>query len=83
VILSYGRTAKGLAFQGGVRDAWEIMARDYPDRRRQQQPVYWLNRRVVDLPCVRVDSRERRTLSANGYLCHNKPRVPPDHANFL
>src|SRR3954471_232657 len=31
VILSYGPYAKGLAFQEGYADQWEIMAREHPD----------------------------------------------------
>jgi uncharacterized protein len=64
VILSYGPYAKGLAFQEGYADQWEIMAREHPDvvrgsSNRYQSwelvdPEKWV---PDDYACVRVDSR--------------------------
>jgi predicted acyl esterase len=64
VILSYGPYAKGLAFQEGYADQWEIMAREHPDVARGSSNRYQ-NWEVVDpekwvpdgYACVRVDSR--------------------------
>src|SRR5215210_7584325 len=64
VILSYGPYAKGLAFQEGYADQWNIMARQHPDVTRGSTNRYQ-NWEVVDpekwvpdgYACVRVDSR--------------------------
>src|SRR5215217_6738376 len=64
VILSYGPYAKGLAFQEGYADQWEIMAREHPDVVRGSSNRYhnWeavaTEKWVPDgYACVRVDSR--------------------------
>jgi uncharacterized protein len=64
VILTYGPYGKGLAFQEGYKDQWEIMAREHPDVPAGSTNKYQ-NWEVVDpekwVPegyvCVRVDSR--------------------------
>lgn len=64
VILSYGPYGKGLLFQEGYRDQWEIMVREHPDVAAGSTNKYQ-NWEVVDpekwVPdgyvCVRVDSR--------------------------
>jgi uncharacterized protein len=64
VILTYGPYAKGLAFQEGYRDQWEIMAAGHPDVTAGSSNRYQ-NWEVVDpekwvpegYACVRVDSR--------------------------
>src|SRR5215210_5699109 len=40
VILSYGPYAKGLAFQEGYADQWNIMARQHPDVTRETRDLY-------------------------------------------
>jgi len=64
VILSYGPYAKGLAFQEGYADQWNIMAREHPDvtvgssNRYQNWEVVDPEKWVPDgYACVRVDSR--------------------------
>ena len=64
VILSYGPYAKGLAFQEGYADQWQIMAREHPDvvrgssNRYQSWEVVDPEKWVPDgYACVRVDSR--------------------------
>lgn len=64
VILSHGPYAKGLSFQEGYADQWEIMVREHPDVARGSTNAYqaW---EVADpekwvpdgYACVRVDSR--------------------------
>jgi predicted acyl esterase len=64
VILSYGPYAKGLAFQDGYADQWELMVAQHPDVARGSSNRYQ-NWEVADpekwVPdgyvCVRVDSR--------------------------
>jgi predicted acyl esterase len=63
-LLTYGPYAKGLAFQDGYPDAWNVMVRDHPDVAAGSSNLYQ-NWEVVDpekwVPhgyvCVRVDSR--------------------------
>jgi predicted acyl esterase len=63
-ILSYGLYGKGLAFQDGYPDQWEILAARYPDAVEGSSNLY-ANWEVVDperwvpdgYACVRVDSR--------------------------
>src|ERR687890_1918851 len=64
VILSYGPYAKGLAFQEGYADQWNIMAGEPPDvtagssNRYQNWEVVDPEKWVPDgYACVRVDSR--------------------------
>jgi uncharacterized protein len=64
VILSYGLYGKGLAFQDGYPDQWEILASRYPDAVEGSSNLYanWEvgdpERWVPDgYACVRVDSR--------------------------
>ena len=64
VILTYGPYGKGLAFQEGYKDQWDIMARAHPDVTAGSTSKYQ-NWEVVDpekwvpegYACVRVDSR--------------------------
>lgn len=64
VILTYGPYGKGLAFQEGYPDQWQIMAKEHPDVAAGSSNKYQ-NWEVVDpekwVPhgyvCVRVDSR--------------------------
>lgn len=63
-LLTYGPYAKGLAFQDGYGDSWDVMVRDHPDVAAGSSNLYQ-NWEVVDpekwVPhgyvCVRVDSR--------------------------
>ena len=69
VLLTYGPYGKGLPFQVGYRDQWEIMARDHPDVTAGSTNKYQ-NWEVVDpekwvpdgYACVRVDARVFRPL---------------------
>ena len=64
VILTYGPYAKGLAFQDGYADQWELMVAAHPDVARGSSNLHQ-NWEVVDpekwvpdgYACVRVDSR--------------------------
>ncbi len=64
VLLSYGPYAKGLAFQDGYPEQWEIMCREHPDVPAGSTNQYQ-NWETVDpekwvpegYACVRVDSR--------------------------
>src|SRR6266700_1698485 len=64
VLLSYGPYAKGLAFQDGYPEQWEIMCREHPDVPTGSTNQYQ-NWETVDpekwvpegYACVRVDSR--------------------------
>ena len=83
VILTYGPYGKGLAFQEGYVDQWEIMARQHPDVTTGSSNTYQ-NWEVVDpekwVPygyvCVRVDSRGAGRSS--GYLDVFSPRETRD-----
>lgn len=79
VILSYGPYAKGLAFQEGYPDQWDIMAREHPDVLSDSSNKYQ-NWEVADpekwIPhgyiCVRFDSRG--TGRSPGFIDHFGPR---------
>src|ERR671919_2809918 len=83
VILTYGPYGKGLAFQEGYVDQWEIMARQHPDVTAGSSNLYqsW---EVVDpekwVPhgyiCVRVDSRGCGC--SPGTIDHFSPRETRD-----
>jgi uncharacterized protein len=63
-IMSYGCYGKGLSFQQGYRNAWDMMVREHPDIEQGSSGKYQ-NWEVVDpekwvplgYACVRVDSR--------------------------
>ena len=83
VILTYGPYAKGLPFQVGYRDQWEIMTREHPDVAAGSTNKYQ-NWEVVDpekwVPhgyvCVRVDSRGAGR--SPGYVDPFAPRETQD-----
>src|SRR5438445_1566680 len=83
VILSYGPYAKGLPFQVGYADQWQIMTNRHPDVTEGSTNKYQ-NWEVVDpekwVPegyvCVRVDSRGAGR--SPGYLAHNNARETRD-----
>jgi uncharacterized protein len=83
VLLTYGPYGKGLPFQVGYRDQWEIMARDHPDVTAGSTNKYQ-NWEVVDpekwvphgYACVRVDSRG--TGRSPGYIDPFSPRETQD-----
>jgi len=88
VLLTYGPYAKGLPFQVGYRDQWEIMARKHPDVTAGSTNKYQ-NWEVVDpekwVPegyvCVRVDSRGAGR--SPGYLDPFSPRETKDFYNCI
>jgi predicted acyl esterase len=79
VILSYGPYAKGLAFQDGYPNQWQLMTTEHPDVAAGSSNKYQ-NWEVVDpekwVPdgyvCVRVDSRGCGC--SPGYIDHFSPR---------
>jgi uncharacterized protein len=85
VLLTYGPYAKGLAFQQGYPNSWEIMVRQHPDVAAGSTNLYqsW---EVVDpekwvphgYACVRVDSRGCG--SSPGYVDPFSPRETRDFA---
>ena len=83
VLLTYGPYGKGLPFQVGYRDQWEIMARDHPDVTAGSTNKYQ-NWEVVDpekwvpdgYACVRVDARG--TGRSPGYIDPFSPRETRD-----
>jgi predicted acyl esterase len=83
VLLSYGPYGKGLPFQVGYRDQWEIMAREHPDVTAGSTNKYQ-NWEVVDpekwvphgYACVRVDSRGAGR--SPGYIDPFAPRETQD-----
>jgi uncharacterized protein len=83
VILSYGPYAKGLAFQDGYPNQWQLMAAQHPDVAAGSSNRYQ-NWEVVDpekwVPdgyvCVRVDSRGCGC--SPGYIDHFSPRETRD-----
>lgn len=83
VLLTYGPYAKGLPFQRGYPDQWNIMARDHPDVAAGSTNKYQ-NWEVVDpekwVPegyvCVRVDSRGAGR--SPGYIDPFSPRETRD-----
>jgi predicted acyl esterase len=83
VLLTYGPYGKGLPFQVGYRDQWEIMARDHPDVTAGSTNKYQ-NWEVVDpekwvphgYACVRVDARG--TGRSPGYIDPFSPRETQD-----
>ena len=88
VILSHGPYAKGLAFQDGYPNAWDIMVKTAPDVPRGSSNLYqsW---EVIDpekwvpdgYACVRVDSRGAGR--SPGYLDVWSPRETKDFANCI
>jgi predicted acyl esterase len=85
VLVSYGPYAKGLAFQDGYPNSWEVMVRQHPDVEAGSTNLYQ-NWEVVDpekwVPhgyvCVRVDSRGCGR--SPGYVDHFSPRETRDFA---
>jgi predicted acyl esterase len=83
VILTYGPYGKGLAFQDGYADQWEIMTREHPEVAAGTSNGYQ-NWEVVDpekwvtqgYACVRVDSRGAGR--SPGYLDVFSPRETRD-----
>ncbi len=83
VILTYGPYGKGLPFQVGYADQWEIMAREHPDVVAGSSNKYQ-NWEVVDpekwvpagYACVRVDSRG--TGRSPGFIDVFSPRETRD-----
>jgi uncharacterized protein len=83
VILSYGPYAKGLAFQDGYPNQWQLMTARHPDVAAGSSNKYQ-NWEVVDpekwVPdgyvCVRVDSRGCGC--SPGYIDHFSPRETQD-----
>ena len=83
VILSYGPYAKGLAFQDGYPNQWQLMTAQHPDVAVGSSNKYQ-NWEVVDpekwVPdgyvCVRVDSRGCGC--SPGYIDHFSPRETRD-----
>lgn len=88
ILLSYGPYAKGLAFQEGYPDQWQIMARQHPDVPAGSTNKYQ-NWEVVDpekwvphgYTCVRVDSRGAGR--SPGYLDQFSPRETQDLYNCI
>jgi len=84
-ILSYGPYGKGLAFQDGYPDQWEIMAREHPDAVADSSNLYqsW---EVADpekwvpqgYACVRIDSRGAGR--SPGVVDPHSPREATDFA---
>jgi hypothetical protein len=83
VVLSYGPYAKGLHFEDGYPDEWQIMCEQYPDAVAGTTNTY-ANWEVVDpekwVPdgyvCVRVDSRGAGR--SPGYVQHFSARETDD-----
>jgi uncharacterized protein len=83
VLLTYGPYGKGLPFQVGYRDQWEIMAQEHPDVTAGSTNKYQ-NWEVVDpekwvphgYACVRVDARG--TGRSPGYIDPFSPRETQD-----
>ena len=83
VLLTYGPYGKGLPFQVGYRDQWEVMAREHPDVTAGSTNKYQ-NWEVVDpekwvphgYACVRVDSRGAGR--SPGYIDPFSPRETRD-----
>ena len=83
-ILSYGLYGKGLAFQDGYPDQWEILAGRYPDAVEGSTNLY-ANWETVDperfvphgYACVRVDSRGAGR--SPGFLDPWSPREATGH----
>jgi uncharacterized protein len=83
VILSYGPYAKGLAFQDGYPNQWQLMIAQHPDvaagsTNKYQSweivdPEKWV---PDDYVCVRVDSRGCGC--SPGYIDHFSPRETQD-----
>jgi predicted acyl esterase len=88
VILSYGPYAKGLAFQDGYPNQWQLMTAAHPDVAAGSSNKYQ-NWEVVDpekwVPggyvCVRVDSRGCGC--SPGYIDHFSPRETKDFYNCI
>jgi uncharacterized protein len=88
VILSYGPYAKGLAFQDGYPNQWQLMISQHPDVATGSTNKYQ-NWEVVDpekwVPdgyvCVRVDSRGCGC--SPGYIDHFSPRENRDFYNCI
>jgi len=83
VLLTYGPYGKGLSFQNGYSDQWEIMVREHPDVSADSTNKYQ-NWEVVDpekwvragYVCVRVDSRGAGR--SPGYVDPFSPRETRD-----
>jgi predicted acyl esterase len=88
VILSYGPYAKGLAFQDGYPNQWQLMTTGHPDVAAGSSNKYQ-NWEVVDpekwvpdgYACVRVDSRGCGC--SPGYIDHFSPRETRDFYNCI
>jgi predicted acyl esterase len=88
VILSYGPYAKGLAFQDGYPNQWQLMTARHPDVTAGSTNKYQ-NWEVVDpekwvpdgYACVRVDSRGCGW--SPGYIDHFSPRETKDFYNCI
>jgi len=88
VILSYGPYAKGLAFQDGYPNQWQLMTAQHPDVAAGSSNKYQ-NWEVVDpekwVPngyvCVRIDSRGCGC--SPGYIDHFSPRETRDFYNCI
>jgi predicted acyl esterase len=83
VILSYGPYAKGLAFQDGYPNQWQLMTAQHPDvaagssNKHQSWEVVDPEKWVPDgYICVRVDSRGCGC--SPGYIDHFSPRETKD-----
>ncbi|HEX4990471.1 MAG TPA: CocE/NonD family hydrolase, partial [Candidatus Binatia bacterium] len=88
IILSYGPYAKGLAFQDGYPNQWQLMTAEHPGVAAGSTNKYQ-NWEVVDpekwVPdgyvCVRVDSRGCGC--SPGYIDHFSPRETKDFYNCI
>ena len=88
VILSYGPYAKGLSFQDGYPNQWQLMTAEHPDVAAGSSNKYQ-NWELVDpekwVPdgyvCVRVDSRGCGC--SPGYIDHFSPRETRDFYNCI
>ena len=88
IILSYGPYAKGLAFQDGYPNQWQLMTARHPDVAAGSTNKYQ-NWEVVDpekwVPdgyvCARVDSRGCGC--SPGYIDHFSPRETRDFYNCI
>ena len=88
VMLSYGPYAKGLAFQDGYPNQWQLMTAEHPDVAAGSSNKYQ-NWEVVDpekwVPdgyvCVRVDSRGCGC--SPGFIDHFSPRETRDFYNCI
>src|SRR4029450_6654986 len=88
VILSYGPYAKGLAFQDGYPNQWQLMTAQHPDvaagstNKYQSWEVVDPEKWVPDsYVCVRVDSRGCGC--SPGYIDHFSPRETKDFYNCI